>query len=95
MQENMALISEINALRRELKIMKQNQKEKDTHTIRIKRDTVSSDTNPPDSNRMIEMQKEEIKRQRARIAELEASASLRPYSRERLPPMDGVLELQD
>jgi hypothetical protein len=63
-----------------------------------------------DSTRIIEMQKEEIKRQRARISELEVyflfvrqlkiyneiqATALRPYSRERLPPMDGLLNTNE
>lgn len=97
MQENMALIDEINSLRRELKLLKQAQKEKVFLSLlftllvltMLVKDLSMSRTHSPkasllrstnsvgdgqvvvDSTRIIEMQKEEIKRQRARISELE------------------------
>ncbi|PRP75547.1 WD repeat-containing protein 65 [Planoprotostelium fungivorum] len=105
MQENIALINEINALRRELKSLKQSSKDKELVFI-TRRDVSSSPdatqaknlSRAPSSRmsmsarergekvsgeeelRMIEMQREEIKRLRKRIIELEAVRST-PHSR--------------
>lgn len=65
--------SEINALRREIKQMKQQQKEQELKSPTKK--VRSADTQKPNTadsmGRMISMQKEEIQRLRKRIVELE------------------------
>mmetsp|Transcript_155 Transcript_155/g.483 ORF Transcript_155/g.483 Transcript_155/m.483 type:complete len:1201 (-) Transcript_155:691-4293(-) len=92
MQENVALIKEINDLRREIKTLKQGSA---LHP--------GGPSAPPtaggvtlDAAREIEMQREEIRRLRERIEFLEGTAVLnRPRSRERLPAMEGFVEGAD
>jgi cilia- and flagella-associated protein 57 len=85
MQENVALIKEINELRREIKLLKST----------AARQGGMNRGSSPDS-RDIQMQRnligklrEEIKVKEERIAQLEAQIVPRPMSRERLPPMEG------
>eukprot|EP00002_Diphylleia_rotans_P000168 TRINITY_DN1008_c0_g1_i6.p1 TRINITY_DN1008_c0_g1~~TRINITY_DN1008_c0_g1_i6.p1 ORF type:complete len:244 (-),score=74.30 TRINITY_DN1008_c0_g1_i6:414-1145(-) len=97
MQENVELITEINALRRELKAIKQVTKKDGTATEPMSpglRKSTTRDTEfesfPAEAVKMIEMQREEIQRLRDQVNILDASrVSSRPLSRERLPPMDG------
>ena len=96
MQENVVLIKEINELRRELKLLKQDQRSKAViagaaNKIKEVNKEAVLDFDPL---REIEMQREEIRRLRERIRELENTSrvSKRPKSREKLPPMDGFSE---
>ena len=97
MQENVALIKEINELRREIKALKAgvgprppggNGKEtpQTTGSGRGSRAVTSS----VEAAKEIEMQREEIRRLRSRLDELERNPVMnRPMSREKLPAMDG------
>jgi small-conductance mechanosensitive channel len=104
--------SEINTLRRELKVLKQTQKDKELvfitkqvpktpddeqMTIAARR-RVSTLAKPqtanPEDSRLIEMQREEIRRLKKKVAELEGQVNLMrprtpktPFSRERLTPI--------
>lgn len=97
MQENTALIKEINELRREIKQLKAAAA---TGTVTATKRPGSVGRAPPspdtDIRKEIEMQRELIARLREDIAakdqkikQLEAIVHPRPVSRERLPPMDG------
>ena len=86
MQENVALIKEINELRREIK----------NHKALVARGGSARGDNKEEFSREIEMQRDLIARLRAelesredRIAQLEAQVMPRPMSREKLPPMEG------
>lgn len=98
MQENMALIKEINELRREIKALKQSScgpgtagKLTTSSLSGSKRVSGSADN---DVRRELEMQREVIARLRDELSQKEArlkqfeSISTRPSSRDKLPPMD-------
>jgi len=91
MQENVALIKEINELRREMKAMKAQ-----AQAERLAGTSFGSSRGPaPQAEKEIAIQREQIRQLRERIDQLEsgrpASAiSSRPGSRERLPPMEGL-----
>jgi cilia- and flagella-associated protein 57 len=90
MQENVALIKEINELRREIKMLKS----------AAQRFSGSAGTGTAskelDSQRAAIMDlKEQVREKEERIAELEAQIVPRPMSRERLPPMDGFPSMPD
>lgn len=94
MQENVALIKEINELRREVKIQKMSAMRAGTRS--------PAPEKADDTGREIDMQRDLISRLRTelenkedRIAELEACVLPRPMSRERLPPMDGFAAAPD
>eukprot|EP00003_Mantamonas_plastica_P007526 TRINITY_DN1634_c0_g1_i5.p1 TRINITY_DN1634_c0_g1~~TRINITY_DN1634_c0_g1_i5.p1 ORF type:complete len:1021 (+),score=468.18 TRINITY_DN1634_c0_g1_i5:488-3550(+) len=102
MQENVALIKEINNLRRELKQMKQAQVQKSKLEVgnKMKRfgssdnlnhisSTSSSTMLPPEIVRMIEVQKQEIASLKEQLDSGSSSGKKRPMSREKLPPMEG------
>jgi cilia- and flagella-associated protein 57 len=87
MQENVALIKEINELRREIKALK---------VAAASGQPVATGAAPAGESRELEMQREmigrlreEIRAKEERIGALEAQIMPRPMSRERLPPMDG------
>lgn len=101
--------SEINALRRELKLLKQSQKDKELVFITRRHVNTSpaelgarkasgkvsraGTAGTREETRMIEMQREEIKRLRKRMNELEnslAASQKRPISQQqRLPALDA------
>eukprot|EP00163_Fabomonas_tropica_P019041 TRINITY_DN334_c0_g1_i4.p1 TRINITY_DN334_c0_g1~~TRINITY_DN334_c0_g1_i4.p1 ORF type:complete len:1057 (+),score=414.00 TRINITY_DN334_c0_g1_i4:945-4115(+) len=89
MQENVALIKEINELRREIRTILQQQQDKMVGVGN--RSGRRPGSQQLVGQREIEMQREEIKRLRDRIAELEGGNGYppRPHSREKLPPMEG------
>ena len=91
MQENVALIKEINDLRRELKGMKLAQRAKDLAGSGSSAN-VGEPSNMAEAVQEIGARKEEIRRLRTRVDELEAGSTvaMRPVSRERLPTMEGV-----
>ena len=87
MQENVALIKEINELRREIKMLK---------VAAASGQGVASGGASAATERELEVQRdmigklrEEIRAKEDRIGALEAQIMPRPMSRERLPPMDG------
>merc|ERR1712167_177306 len=92
MQENMALIKEINELRRESKFLKQTQHEKDVVSsgsshARGAGTGVAGDIDE-ETLRLIEEQRAEVGELKAQITELEGHMHLkRPISLEKLPPM--------
>lgn len=84
MQENVALIKEINELRREIKILKS------SGSRQVAQGPDSVCTRELEAQRgLIGNLREEIKSKEERIAQLEAQIVPRPMSRERLPPMEG------
>ena len=91
MQENVALIKEINELRREMRAMKAQ-----AQAERLAGTSFGSSRGPaPQAEKELAIQREQIRQLRERIDQLEsgrpASAiSSRPGSRERLPPMEGL-----
>jgi len=99
MHENVALIKEINELRREIKALKQGGMRppgagptgKDTPAS----GRASSSRMGGDMGKEIDMQREEIRRLRNRVDELEGIDRTRPTSREKLPPMEGFAEGPD
>merc|ERR1712196_446450 len=105
MQENASLIKEINDLRREIKILKaRSNRSKDQppksagagksrgSTATAGQSRMVGDANTKELQKEIEMQRDEMNKMRARIAELEALTANRgrPISREKLPPLDGA-----
>ena len=78
-------------MRRELKVIKQNQKDKelvfitkkqvnlDQNSFRKVSGTNSAPTSSREETKMIEMQREEIKRLRKKMSELEGNYSIRQY----------------
>lgn len=89
MQENVALIKEINELRREIRQLKNKaaggtggMSSADARELEMQRD-------------MIGKLREDIQWKEDRIAQLEAQIMPRPVSRERLPPMDGFHTSQE
>uniref|UniRef100_A0A7S0VMW2 Cilia- and flagella-associated protein 57 n=1 Tax=Hemiselmis tepida TaxID=464990 RepID=A0A7S0VMW2_9CRYP len=96
MHENVALIKEINELRREIKALKQGGMRppgggatgKDTPAS----GRATSSRMGADPSKEIDMQREEIRRLRNRVDELEGVDRTRPTSREKLPPMEGFAE---
>mmetsp|Transcript_26004 Transcript_26004/g.85576 ORF Transcript_26004/g.85576 Transcript_26004/m.85576 type:complete len:1192 (-) Transcript_26004:44-3619(-) len=103
MNENVALVKEINELRREIKSLKQgprppgvpNGKETPQFSTGSGRGSraVSSSI---EAAKEIEMQRDEIRRLRQRLDELEQNPIMnRPTSREKLPPMEGFTEAPD
>lgn len=85
MQENVALIKEINELRREIKTLK-NAAARSSVAV-----AGAVDTRQLDMQRdLIGTLRQDIEAKEARIAQLEAQIMPRPMSRERLPPMDGL-----
>lgn len=90
----MALIKEINELRREIKNLKAGSKE----TKESKRaGSAKGEADRTAREREVEMQRDLIQRLRnellhcnQRIKELEEHVNKRPVSRERLPPMEGM-----
>jgi hypothetical protein len=97
MQENVALIKEINELRREIKALKQGPRPpagnaKDTPQVASGRGSRAV-TSSVEAAKEIEMQREEIRRLRNRLDELERNPIInRPTSREKLPAMEGFSE---
>ena len=99
MQENVALIKEINELRREIKALKQAPRGpapggngKDTPQVASGRGSRAV-TSSVEAAKEIEMQREEIRRLRSRLDELERNPIVnRPTSREKLPAMEGFTE---
>eukprot|EP00951_Prasinocladus_malaysianus_P048765 scaffold662198_cov50-Prasinocladus_malaysianus.AAC.1 len=96
MQENVALIKEINELRREIKALKA-ASAKDTSTLSRDGRNGSPRADMTAREREVEMQRDLIQRLRnellhcnQRIKELEEHVNKRPVSRERLPPMEGM-----
>uniref|UniRef100_A0A061RT72 Wd repeat-containing protein 65-like n=2 Tax=Tetraselmis sp. GSL018 TaxID=582737 RepID=A0A061RT72_9CHLO len=96
MQENVALIKEINELRREIKNLKSGacKDGKDAFKRGLSK---SGDFEFAARDKEIEMQRDLIQRLRnellhcnQRIKELEEHVNKRPVSRERLPPMEGM-----
>ena len=91
MQENVALIKEINELRREMKAMKAQ-----AQAERLAGTSFGSSRGPaPQAEKEIAIQREQIRQLRERIDQLEtgrppSAISSRPGSRERLPPMEGL-----
>ena len=82
MQENVALIKEINDLRREIKSLKT--------SVRA---PPGKSGGKDGQAKEIEMQRDTIRRLRERIEMLEATAvASRPTSRERLPRMEGFAD---
>ena len=102
MQENVALIKEINELRREIKALKQGPRPpapggngKDTPVANSGRGSRAV-TSSVEAAKEIEMQREEIRRLRSRLEELERNPIVnRPTSREKLPAMEGFQEGRD
>ena len=103
MQENASLIKEINDLRREIKMLKaqanrgqqQQQQPMNPKSRGSSAGTVGGrEIDTRELDKEIAMQREEIKRLRERLAELEALTAVkgRPISRERLPPMETEQE---
>mmetsp|Transcript_21132 Transcript_21132/g.47585 ORF Transcript_21132/g.47585 Transcript_21132/m.47585 type:complete len:661 (-) Transcript_21132:39-2021(-) len=103
MNENVALVKEINELRREIKSLKQgprppgvpNGKETPQFSTGSGRGSraVSSSV---EAAKEIEMQRDEIRRLRQRLDELEQNPIMnRPTSREKLPPMEGFTEVPE
>ena len=86
MSENVALIGEINLLRRDVRQLKTSN--------RTNKPGKKGGTAGPDYARELEMQKAEIRRLRDALAQAGGAADTtvqqRPTSRERLPPMDGM-----
>jgi cilia- and flagella-associated protein 57 len=90
MQENVALIKEINELRREIKMLKsqgcrlpgQGSDQVDSRQMDMQRDLIGK-------------LREDIRAKEDRIAQLEAQIVPRPMSRERLPPMEGFPGAQE
>jgi len=95
MQENASLIKEINDLRREIKMLKAQMNRGGSAPGPAKNGKARTGaTTPPDTRELdkeISIQRDEIKRLRERLVELEALTAVkgRPISRERLPPLDG------
>jgi chromosome segregation ATPase len=97
MNENQTLIKEINDLRRELRLIKQQQSDAKSGLARLQQRGKggragaggAGGTGDP---RELEWQRVEISRLRERLARYEDDMSSRPKSRERLPPMDGFSE---
>merc|ERR1711998_251400 len=97
MQENVSLIREINELRREIKVMKHSQRQKELAGASPRGSGPKVDhapgapTNIVAAVQEIEVQKGEIQRLRQRIDELESGSTvaMRPISREKLPTMEG------
>eukprot|EP01105_Mastigella_eilhardi_P012781 TRINITY_DN2918_c0_g1_i4.p1 TRINITY_DN2918_c0_g1~~TRINITY_DN2918_c0_g1_i4.p1 ORF type:complete len:1229 (+),score=377.24 TRINITY_DN2918_c0_g1_i4:296-3688(+) len=96
-QENVQLLGEINDLRKELKMLKLTSgvyKERDYHHYQPKvASSARSASTPPshvETEKLLEMQKEEIRRLHLRVQQLEEQLK-RPSTRplERLPPMEG------
>jgi WD40 repeat protein/phage terminase small subunit len=91
MQENVALIKEINELRREMKAMKAQ-----AQAERLAGTSFGSSRGPaPQAEKELAIQREQIRQLRERIDQLEtgrppSAISSRPGSRERLPPMEGL-----
>ena len=104
MQENVALIKEINELRREIKALKQGPRPpapppggngKETPVANSGRGSRAV-TSSVEAAKEIEMQREEIRRLRSRLEELERNPIVnRPTSREKLPTMEGFQEGRD
>lgn len=101
MQENVALIKEINELRREMRHIKTTQYEKDvlgltgrgSTSARSRHSTRPHTGRSSNADKEIEMQRQQIAQLREHIARLEeALMTNRPISREKLPPMDGNYE---
>jgi hypothetical protein len=91
-----ALIKEINELRREIKSLKNGAKELKDGSARVSK-AGATEGDKSNREREIEMQRDLIQRLRnellhcnQRIKELEDHVSKRPVSRERLPPMEGM-----
>ena len=90
MQENVALIKEINELRREMKAMKAQ-----AQAERLAGTSMGGGTGAPGGGKELQIQREQIRQLRERIDQLEggrppSAISSRPGSRERLPPMEGL-----
>ena len=96
MSENVALIKEINELRREIKGMKMAQRAKElgggpAGSPRA-RPSGEAPATMAEAVQQLDVHREEVRRLRNRIDELEAGSAvaMRPVSRERLPVMDGM-----
>merc|ERR1711988_912289 len=102
MQENASLIKEINDLRREIKMLKAQMNRGGSATGPAsgkngKQMGRTGATTPPDTRELdkeIAIQRDEIKRLRERLVELEALTAVkgRPISRERLPPLETEVQ---
>ena len=102
MQENVTLIKEINDLRRELKIARTQVHDLETAigVMRKQQFSDSEDSGNKDNKmmseesnemeKMIDMQKGEIRKLRVQIKEMETVINSRPPSGSRLPPV-GVI----
>mmetsp|Transcript_31356 Transcript_31356/g.74513 ORF Transcript_31356/g.74513 Transcript_31356/m.74513 type:complete len:1197 (-) Transcript_31356:67-3657(-) len=101
MQENVALIKEINELRREIKALKVGARPpagaagqgqgKDT-PVSGRNSQSRGYSSSAEVQKEVEMQRDEIRRLRSRIDELQGVNTNRPTSREKLPPMEGFAE---
>ena len=92
MQENMALIKEINDLRNELRDMKAaDAGQEHAPGLPTQQQMQGQDDSDDEAKRSLQEGRAELMALKARIAELEGafSAGKRPAS-EKLPPMDGV-----
>jgi len=93
MQDNVALIKEINNLRKEIKRMRQVQRHKDLHAVDGNGvgfgGTMDDGFDEKEALRAMERQREQIRRLRAAIDDAkQRMVNTRPISRERLPPID-------
>jgi len=102
MQENVTLIKEINDLRKELKVsrtqvhdqeaaikvFRKHQQDGGSHIMNnLSRD---DDVSSKEAKKLIELQKQEMRRLRAQIVDCEAKIAERPHSGNRLPPLDII-----
>jgi hypothetical protein len=90
MQENVALIKEINKLRREIKLMHQVQRQKELNTATRPQQPQEQDQwNDQERTKLSDMQKSQISTLRMQIEESQARLiHFRPVSRERMQPTD-------
>ena len=90
LQENVALIKEINELRREIKMLKCAAATGGVGAATGDHAATGAHARELQMQRdMIDKLRDEIKAKEERIAALEPQIMPRPMSRERLPPMDG------
>jgi hypothetical protein len=97
MQENVALIKEINQMRRELKLMHQVQRQRELNTSEAERSLqpVDASWNEKEAKRILSIQKEQISYLRKEVEEWQARlVNKRPISRERLSGMDDYSTAQ-
>lgn len=101
MQENVTLIKEINDLRRELKIARTQVHDLEATMYLMRKhqhgggqfgneDTQRINESAIEARKLVDLQKQEMRRLRAQIVDLEAKVAERPSSGGRLPPLQKI-----